>query len=217
MPGPSLQDIAVPVRSTGWIGRTGAAARKESATGQVAFTASISRRAARAGRLRTMAPLLISLLASSLLLGGCHVFQAPVVARGNRIDPDALKELVPGTSSRVDVVSLIGSPTAKATFDENRWIYIGQETRIRIGRTPGVLSQDVVVLTFDDKGTLLDVKHLNQDDSRRIAMASGATPSPGSEASFLQQLLGNVGRFNAGGGGGAVGQLGAGGTGLGNP
>jgi hypothetical protein len=44
------------------------------------------------------------------------------------------------------------------------------------------------------------------------------TPSPGTEASFLQQLLGNIGRFNpagvgsAGGGGGGGGGGSAGGA-----
>jgi hypothetical protein len=43
-------------------------------------------------------------------------------------------------------------------------------------------------------------------------MAAGATPSPGSEASFLQQLFGNVGKFTPAGlpGGGGLGGFGSG-------
>ena len=124
--------------------------------------------------------------------------EAPKQLRGNRVDDDQLKELVPGTSTRADATSLLGSPTAKATFDDNTWIYIGETTRSRVGRTPGVLQQDVVVLSFDAGGVLRGVKRLNQDDSRDVSVVSRATPSPGSEASFMQQLLGNVGKFNAG-------------------
>ncbi len=143
---------------------------------------------------RTALPLLLV-----TLLTACSVVQAPKQLRGNRVDADQLKELVPGTSTRADATSLLGSPTAKATFDDNTWIYIGETTRSRVGRTPGILQQDVVLLSFDNGGVLRGVKRLNQDDGLTVSVVSRATPSPGSEASFLQQLLGNVGKFSAGG------------------
>ncbi len=143
---------------------------------------------------RTALPLLLA-----LLLTACSVVEAPRQLRGNRVDSDQLKELVPGTSTRADATSLLGSPTAKATFDDNTWIYIGETTRTRVARTPGILQQDVVVLSFDAGGVLRGVKKLNQDDGMDVAVVSRATPSPGSEASFMQQLLGNVGKFSTGG------------------
>ena len=117
--------------------------------------------------------------------------------RGNRVDADQLKELVPGTSTRADVTALIGSPTARATFDDNTWIYISEVTRPRIARVQGVLSQDIVVLSFNEQGVLQDVKRLNQEDALPVTVVARTTPSPGTEASFLQQLFGNIGRFNA--------------------
>ena len=132
-----------------------------------------------------------------LLLGGCSFFEAQSQLRGNHVDADQLKELVPGTSTRADVTALIGSPTARATFDDNTWLYVAEVTRPRIGRMQGVLSQNVVVLSFNDQGVLQDVKRLDQDDSVPVSMVARSTPSPGTEASFLQQLLGNIGRFNA--------------------
>ncbi len=139
------------------------------------------------------------------LLPACSVIETPRTLRGNKVDMDQLKELVPGTSTRADVTSLLGSPSAKATFDDNSWIYISETTRTRVGRTPGILAQDVTVLTFDSGGVLRGVKRLSQDDSRSVDVVARATPSPGSEASFMQQLLGNVGKFSTGATGGASG------------
>jgi outer membrane protein assembly factor BamE (lipoprotein component of BamABCDE complex) len=156
--------------------------------------------------------LLLPLLLGLASCGVLHVFDPTARQRGSRVDPDALKELIPGTSSRADVQALIGSPTAKATFDDNTWIYISQITTTRIGRTPGVRTQNVVILTFDQNGTLRSVAKRDKDDAAPIAMAAGATPSPGSEASFLQQLFGNVGKFTPAGlpGGGGAGGFGSG-------
>ena len=131
---------------------------------------------------RRVLPLAALCLLLGLLLGACSVFQWPQQVRGNKIDPDQLKELVPGTSTRDDVSALIGSPTARATFDDNTWLYITQETRPRVART------------------------LDQADALPVSMASQTTPSPGTEASFMQQLLGNIGRYNPGAlGGGGIG------------
>ena len=146
-----------------------------------------------------MSRILLPFLLAILLLPACSVVEAPKQLRGNRVDDDQLKEMVVGTSTRADATSALGSPTAKATFDDNTWLYIGETTRTRVGRTPGILQQDVVVLTFDAGGVLRGVKRLNQEDGREVSVVSRATPSPGSEASFMQQLLGNVGKFNAGG------------------
>ena len=134
-----------------------------------------------------------------LALSACSAIDTPHQLRGNRVDADLIKELVPGTSTRADATSLLGSPTAHGSFDDNTWIYISETTRTRVGRLPGITAQDVTTLTFDQAGVLRDVKHLNKDDGLDVAVVSRATPSPGSEASFLQQLLGNVGKFSTGG------------------
>ncbi len=73
----------------------------------------------------------------------------PPQVRGNRVDSDQLKQLVPGTSTRADAMAALGSPTAKATFDDNTWIYIGEVTKPVIGGTLNVMDQEVVLLTFD--------------------------------------------------------------------
>ena len=140
------------------------------------------------------------LLIGCLLLGACSFFEATSQIRGNKVDADQLKELVPGTSTRADVTALIGSPTARATFDDNTWLYVSEVTRPRVGRTLGVVSQTVLVLSFNDQGVLQNVQQLGDDDSVPVSVVARTTPSPGTEASFLQQLFGNIGRFNAVGG-----------------
>ena len=137
------------------------------------------------------------LLVGCLLLGACSFFEATPQLRGNKVDADSLKELVPGTSTKADVSSLLGSPTATGTFDDNTWLYISEVTQPQIGRTQAVLNQNVIVLSFNGQGVLQDVKRLNQDDSIPVSVVARTTPSPGTEATFLQQVFGNIGRFNA--------------------
>src|ERR1700722_8307523 len=131
----------------------------------------------------------LMLLLGCMLVGGCSVFEAQSQLRGNHVDADQLKERVPGTSTRNDVTALIGSPTARATFDDNTWIYISEVTRPRIARVQGILNQNVTVLSFNDQGVLQDVKQLNKDDAIPVSVVARTTPSPGTEAAFLHQSL----------------------------
>lgn len=148
-------------------------------------------------------------LVSCLLMSSCAWLMPPPQLRGNKVDPESLKELVPGTSTKADVTAVIGSPTARDTFDDNSWLYISELTQERIGRTLGELDQAVVVLSFDDRGVLKSVDKLGQDAALPVTVIARTTSSPGTEASFMQQLLGNIGRFNPAGaaptGGGSAG------------
>ncbi len=140
-----------------------------------------------------------------LLLAGCAWLAPPPVVRGNHPEADQLKELVPGTSTKQDVTALIGSPTARATFDDNTWLYIGERTQKRVGEVPAVVSQKVVVMTFNDAGVLQHIGTKDKADAFPVTVIARTTPSPGTEAGFLQQLFGNIGKFVPGGAGASTG------------
>jgi outer membrane protein assembly factor BamE (lipoprotein component of BamABCDE complex) len=152
---------------------------------------------------------LLPLLAASCAMPA--FMSPPPQVRGNIVSENQLKELVPGTTTRADVTTLLGTPTAKATFDDNTWLYIGEVTKPLIAGTQSVLEQHVVALNFNQQGVLQSVQQKSDKDSLPVQVVSRTTPSPGSEASFLQQLLGNVGRFGTGqtpGGNGIAGRAG---------
>ncbi len=150
-----------------------------------------------------MRPIALRLLIAVSLaaqLGACtppDFMSFPPQTRGNKVDPDDLAQLVPGTSSRADVAALLGAPTIKGSFDDNTWIYISEVTKPVIGGTQDIREQNVIKVTFDDKGVLRNIVKRNQDDGKDVTVVDRATPSPGNDTSILAQVLGNVGRFSA--------------------
>jgi len=135
------------------------------------------------------------LLTLTLLLSACGWLGPTPQIRGNHPDVELMHQLKPGTSTKADVTALIGSPTAHATFDDNTWLYIGEFTQPRIGQMPAVVSQKVVVLTFNDQGVLQSVDTKGKSDALPVTVVARTTPSPGTEAGFFSQLFGNIGRF----------------------
>ncbi len=145
-------------------------------------------------RLSVLLPL-AGLSMAGLSLSGCSVIEPPAQVRGNKVDEEVLRELVPGTSRRADVSALLGTPSATSTFSDDQWYYISEVTRPRVARVQRVEEQQVIVLTFDREGILRDIKKLTEEDGQNVGAVSRTTPVPGHDPTILQQLLGNVGRF----------------------
>lgn len=129
-------------------------------------------------------------------LSGCHIFENSPMPRGSLIEADDYNQLKPGVSNRADALDLLGSPTTKATFDDNTWIYVSMMTAPTPASFPHVTKQQVVVLNFDQGGTLRALRTLNMKDAKHPGMVGEATPTPGTKINILQEILGNVGRYN---------------------
>jgi len=127
-----------------------------------------------------------------VMLAGCAVSEDQ---RGNLPDPDKLAQIQPGTTSKEQVIKILGSPSSASTFDDDVWYYISRRTKQIAFFSPTVLDQQVYIVDFNDKGIVKDVGHKTLADGEHITPAPGATPSPGRELSFMEQLIGNIGRF----------------------
>lgn len=134
----------------------------------------------------------VSLLA--LLLAGC----SPVVrTHGNLVDADRLAQIRPGVSRQADVAALLGTPSAEGTFDPNTWYYVSQRTEQRAFLAPDVVARTVVRVTFDPAtGTVQRVEAVDPDTMDAVAPVSRTTPTAGHDLTFLEQVIGNVGRFS---------------------
>ena len=107
----------------------------------------------------------------------------------------------PGATTRDEVAKILGTPSSTAVFDSKTWYYISRRTKQVAFFDPDVVDQQVYIVNFDERGVVRAVDHRDLKDGQDIAPAPGATPAPGRELTFLEQVIGNVGRFNKSGGG----------------
>ena len=129
---------------------------------------------------------------SCLAIGAC----TPTVAqRGNTLENYQVDEIVPGVHTRSDVLRLLGSPTTQATFDENIWYYIGRTTEKHGIMDPEVVEERVVAVTFTQDGIVERIGDIN-GEKIDVPLSDDSTPTHGNDLTIMQQLLGNVGRFN---------------------
>lgn len=139
---------------------------------------------------RVLAPSLLSLC---LVVGISSACTPTVVNRGNIPDPDRLAELKIGTSTREDVSTKLGTPTQTGTFDENVWYYYGRTTEQYAFFDPKVINQEAIEVRFDDEGIVKSVQKL-APTTQDVNPVDRRTPTYGHETTFVEQLLGNLGR-----------------------
>ncbi len=138
-------------------------------------------------------------LAVALGATGLAACVATVDQRGNLPEPDKFAQIQPGTTTREQVAKILGTPSSTGVFDDKNWYYISRRTKRVAFFDPDVLDQQVYIVNFDAAGVVRGVDHKDLKDGRDIEPAPGATPAPGRELTFLEQVLGNLGRFNKGG------------------
>lgn len=140
----------------------------------------------------------IAALALAVLLGGCgwvtDTLGPDPVQRGNRVDADRLSQITPGVQTRNDVEALLGSPTARGTFDEDNWYYISARTRLQPARFLEVEDRRVVAISFNRQGVVSGIRELTAADGRDVTVVRRETPVPGNDRTLLQALFGNLGR-----------------------
>ncbi len=135
----------------------------------------------------------VAVLSAFLLLtAGCT---PDISVRGNSVNQEKLTKIQPGVQDRSAVRQLLGSPTNVATFNNETWYYITQKDHTVAFSSPKALSREVVAISFNGAGRVAKVKKYSLADGRKIKPVARKTPTPGQEFSIIEQLIGNLGRF----------------------
>lgn len=132
-------------------------------------------------------------------LGACT---ADINARGNDPTRERLSQIEPGEQSRAEVAALLGTPSTTATFDQDTWYYISAQTQRYAIYEREELERRVIAIRFADDGRVSEVRELGLGDGRDVDVVQRETPTLGNELSIIEQLLGNLGRFEGDQGGG---------------
>jgi outer membrane protein assembly factor BamE (lipoprotein component of BamABCDE complex) len=128
----------------------------------------------------------------ALVAAACTPTQA---VRGNMVEDFRLAEVTPGISTRQNVLVSLGSPTTQAPFNENVWYYMGQRTEKTGIFDPEVVEEKIVVVSFDEEG-IVQTAEVVDADRIDIPRVRDKTPTGGNDITAVQQIMGNLGRFN---------------------
>ena len=132
-------------------------------------------------------------LGAGLWLAGCS---ATIQQEGNVPDPDQVVQLNPGVDDKNRVTQVLGSPSSVSAFQDRTWYYISRRTEQTAFFDPQVVEQEVLAISFDAQNIVQDMKVYGLENGRMVQMVDRVTPTHGNDLTLVQQILGNLGRFN---------------------
>ena len=102
---------------------------------------------------------------------------------------DKLKILDVNTN---DVITQLGFPSTKSTFNNEVWIYLERKTTSSELKSLGrkkLLLNDVTVLEFNSRGMLVKKDFLSMDDMNNLKISKNNTKILNEKNSFVQSFL----------------------------
>jgi outer membrane protein assembly factor BamE (lipoprotein component of BamABCDE complex) len=138
-------------------------------------------------------------LSLTLLVLACTAGVAacnPVLrSHGYRYTVNDEPNITPAEDTRDSVLARLGNPSTRGTFEQDTWYYISSTRESLAYLRPVTRDRRIIAVRFDDQGVVSAVDEYSLEDGRVVAYADRETPTRGRELSFLEQILGNVGRL----------------------
>lgn len=113
-------------------------------------------------------------------------------------DEVELAQIQVGADTRESVAEKIGRPSAQGLLNDVGWFYVQSRFEHFGPREPVEVGRQVVAINFTESGTVSNIGRYGLEDGRVIEISRRVTETNIKGISFIGQLLGNVGRINAG-------------------
>ncbi|RYG58081.1 MAG: outer membrane protein assembly factor BamE [Alphaproteobacteria bacterium] len=136
-----------------------------------------------------MAPLALA----ATLITGCA---ETVNTRGQVILPSRLAQIQPGTSTRQDVLQLLGSPSSQGTLNDDRWYYVTSTVGSTSLNPYNLKSRQVVIIDFTpDTDTVATLTQKTEADGKEVDPSDTTTQTHGQSLGVVEQFFGNFGNI----------------------
>lgn len=110
---------------------------------------------------------------------------------------DELEQIAVGLDTRESVAQLVGRPTSTGVLDTSAWYYVESRFRQDAFKAPVEIDRQVVAISFTDDGVVENVERFGLEDGKVVVLSRRVTDSNVKGITFLRQLLGNLGQFDA--------------------
>ena len=102
------------------------------------------------------------------------------------------KKLVILEDNSNDVRQFLGPPSTKDYFDNDVWVYIERKTTVSDIKSLGkrkILTNNVLVLEFDSRGTLVKKQFYDKNQMNKIKISENKTDVLNKKDTFIKSIL----------------------------
>ena len=127
-------------------------------------------------------------------IGGCG---DRISNHGHIINENELKKINIGTTTRADILDMLGQPSFKGAFNTQKLYYSSQVMLQPIASTKQTQTRMIYIFTLNEKNILESINLIKKEDGLQIAHIDDKTPTPGDTFGILEQVFSNLRRRQA--------------------
>ena len=120
-----------------------------------------------------------------------------ISSHGHVINENELKQINIGTTTRADILDMLGQPSFKGAFDTQKLYYSSQVMLQPVASTKQTQKRLIYIFTLDNKNILESIDLINKEDGLQVAHIDDKTPTPGDTFGILEQVFSNFRRRQA--------------------
>ena len=103
-----------------------------------------------------------------------------------------------GVDTAQSVRSIVGPPTAGGVIEGGSYYYVSSKFRHFGALAPQEIEREVLAISFDGSGVVTNIERFGLEDVQVVVLSRRVTDGGVGDSTFLRQLLGSLGRFDAG-------------------
>jgi len=111
---------------------------------------------------------------------------------------ETLAQLTPGEDTRETVEQVAGPPTTGSAMGDGNFYYVQSRFRHFAFTEPTEVDREVLAVSFDSRGMVRNIERFGLDEGRVVRLSRRVTNDGIQDTTFLGQLLGAIGNFDAG-------------------
>lgn len=104
-----------------------------------------------------------------------------------------------GSDTKASVLSRLGNPSIKGTFDEeldaDTWYYMSATRQRFAYLRPVIEERNITAISFNGDGQVTKIAEYGIEDGQYVNYVDRKTPTRGRELSVLEQVFGTLGRL----------------------
>ena len=127
-------------------------------------------------------------------VGGCG---DRISSHGHIINENELKQINVGSTTRADILDMLGQPSFKGAFDTQKLYYSSQVMLQPVASIKQTKTRIVYIFTLNDEDILQSIDLIDKEDGLQIAHIDEKTPTPGDTFGILEQVFSNLKRRQA--------------------
>ena len=117
-----------------------------------------------------------------------------ISSHGHVINESELKQITIGTTTKADIVQLLGQPSFAGAFDTQKLYYNSQVMLQPVAGVKQTQRRIIYIFTLNRNSVLEAIDLINKDDGLTIAHIDDKTPTPGDTFGILDQVFTNMRR-----------------------